>query len=109
MATTADNHHIEGKCHPDRLQEAPQPVRADASQFLTESTVLGLIGGTVGASLRVLLTVAVSAVKQWTPVMAQRIAVTAPVLGAAVGLVAGLYPALRAASWQPVDALRAGP
>ncbi len=32
----------------------------------------------------------------------------APLLGAAIGLLAGLYPALRAATMEPVDALRAG-
>jgi putative ABC transport system permease protein len=32
--------------------------------------------------------------------------VAAPVVGAAVGLLAGLYPALRASLMEPADALR---
>jgi putative ABC transport system permease protein len=78
------------------------------AQFLTESTFLGLLGGAVGAALGVLVTVGISAIKQWTPVMDGRIPFTAPALGAVVGLLAGLYPAMRAASLEPVEALRAG-
>jgi putative ABC transport system permease protein len=78
------------------------------AQFLTESTFLGLLGGAVGAALGVLVTVGISAIKQWTPVMDGRIPFAAPALGAIVGLLAGLYPAMRAASLQPVEALRAG-
>jgi putative ABC transport system permease protein len=37
-----------------------------------------------------------------------RLAASAPVVGALVGLLAALYPALRAARLETVDALRSG-
>lgn len=79
-----------------------------AAQFVIESTVIGFLGGLIGAAAGVLATVAVSAVRDWTPLLDVQLALGAPLLGAAIGLLAGLYPALRAAAVEPIAALRAG-
>jgi len=77
-----------------------------AIQFLAESTALGLFGGLVGACVGVLATIAVTIYQQWTALLDPRIVLAAPAAGAVIGLLAGLYPALRASSIEPADALR---
>ncbi|MDQ2941375.1 MAG: ABC transporter permease [Chloroflexota bacterium] len=79
-----------------------------ALQFLLESSAMGLVGGIFGASLGTLVIVAVSAYQSWTPVLDPGAPLAAPLIGAFIGLLAGGYPALRAARMEPVEALRSG-
>lgn len=77
-----------------------------AQQFLLESVLIGVVGGVVGTSIGVLTVVCVAATRQWTPVIDLHLAFGAPVAGAVTGLLAGLYPSLKAARMQPTEALR---
>ena len=77
-----------------------------AAQFLSESASMGVIGGILGASLGVIIVVAVSAYEQWTPVLDTWAPFVAPVIGGVIGLLSGAYPALRASYLEPVEAFR---
>ena len=79
-----------------------------AAQFLAESTAMGLIGGVLGASAGLLVVVGIALTRKWTAVIDPLTPLIAPLLGAGVGLLADLYPSLRAARLEPVDALRSG-
>ena len=79
-----------------------------AAQFLAESTALGTLGGLVGTCLGVGTVVIFAVVKDWTAVLNPVYTLPAPLIGSVVGLLAGAYPALRAARTSPLAALRHG-
>ena len=77
-----------------------------AAQFLAESTALGTLGGLIGTCLGVGTVVIFAVAKDWTAVLNPAYTLPAPLIGSVVGLLAGAYPALRAARISPLAALR---
>ncbi len=77
-----------------------------AAQFLAESAALGTLGGLIGTCIGVGTVVIFAAVKDWTAILNPAYTLPAPLIGTVVGLLAGAYPAGRAARTSPLAALR---
>ena len=76
------------------------------SQFLVESATLSVFGAAIGIGLGIALAKVVAAVSPLPASVAPWSILLALLVGAGVGIVAGMYPASRAARLDPIAALR---
>jgi putative ABC transport system permease protein len=77
-----------------------------AAQFLIESVLLGAGGGTAGVLLGTAITYVLANHNGWQPLVPPGAIGAGLVAAIAIGAVAGIYPASRAARLSPTDALR---
>ena len=75
-------------------------------QFLVESTILCLLGGLIGLAVGATASVLLARYAGWQTVVTSGSAVMAFGFSATVGILFGIWPAKRAASLDPIDALR---
>jgi putative ABC transport system permease protein len=75
-------------------------------QFLIEAVVLSLSGGFLGVILGVASSQVISVFVHWPTIVSLRSVILAVVFSITIGVFFGLYPARRAASLNPIEALR---
>jgi putative ABC transport system permease protein len=81
--------------------------REIGAQFVAESLLLATGGGVVGAALGALATVGYASARGWSAVVPPAGLAGGVLAAVAIGALAGLYPAARAARMAPAEALRA--
>ena len=88
-----------------RMAVGAQPADIRA-QFLIESLTLAAIGGVIGIAIGLGVANLVASAFGWSMLARTDIIVMALLVSAAVGVVFGLYPALKASRLDPIHALR---
>lgn len=85
------------------LGATPSVIRR---QFLVEAAILGLLGGVIGVVLGLVGAAALTPVLNIPVTISWSATAVALATALGIGLVAGVYPASRAANLAPIDALR---
>jgi putative ABC transport system permease protein len=75
-------------------------------QFLIESILLSVFGGVIGITLGIVATSVTASIMSWPVVISTFSVVMAFLVCSAIGIFFGWYPARKAASLNPIDALR---
>jgi putative ABC transport system permease protein len=78
-----------------------------SNQFLTESALLAVLGGIAGLAIGAGATAIYAQAKHEPFIVPLYALIAAPAAGFAIGAIAGLYPAAKAARLSPTEALRA--
>ena len=90
------------------LRRAVGALRQDIrNQFLIESALLAGVGGAFGAAIGVGLALAVSSLGYWHTIISWPTVGGAFTFSITIGIISGIYPAIRAAKLAPIEALRA--
>jgi len=77
------------------------------NQFLLEAMILSGAGGFLGVLLGVAGALTISRLGHWETVISWPSAAIGFVFSVSLGIVFGIYPAVRAAALEPIEALRA--
>jgi macrolide transport system ATP-binding/permease protein len=89
------------------LRKAVGARRVDIlMQFLAEAVVVSATGGLFGIILGAVISGLISVATGWTTSISLSSVVLSVVFSAGVGIIFGIYPARKAASLHPIDALR---
>jgi putative ABC transport system permease protein len=75
-------------------------------QFLTESVVISASGGLLGVAFGLFLSWSIAQVAEWKTIVTTTSILVAFCVSALVGVLFGIYPAMKAAKIDPIEALR---
>src|SRR5262245_40743933 len=82
------------------------PQKAILSQFLVESVILTAAGGAAGVGLGALISAIIHAASKMPTYVSVWSVITGLTVSAVIGVLFGVYPAMRASRLDPVDSLR---
>lgn len=77
-----------------------------ARQFLAESVLISVTGGGLGVAFGFLLSWLIARVAEWRTIVTPPSVLLAFLVSAAVGVIFGIYPAIKASRVDPIEALR---
>jgi len=80
--------------------------RQIVEQFLVETVVLSISGGLIGVVIGLLIPRIISGFAGMATIVSPHSVILALVISVGIGIVFGLYPAIRAAALDPIEALR---